>query len=190
VHEVQILVTEIKCCRPRSTHSDTVAQQTKSRRVNWATSFLKEYCDDLQVRNSQGLGWLKVIADFVAMPPEVEQLCSECASIDLRLETVLSHRPNLSRKIHTFQHLPDKIEQVSYKTCRSILGSATSWDWPAADNLSLHIRHIHTVLGSTLTGGKIVLSISIEEVSLKRSYQGWIVPTLLPVDASKVTKSI
>jgi hypothetical protein len=185
--EVRTIATEIRSRRPRSIHSDAVSQQTKPPGRNWATSFLQTYCNDLHVRNSQGLGWLKVIADFIAMPAEVEQLCSECASIDLRLETVLSRQPNISRKIHTFKHLLNNIEQASCKLCKFVLDCATSWNWPATDKLSLHIHHMNTVFGPNLAGGKIALSLSIEDKSLKKSYQGWIVPTQLQTDASKVT---
>lgn len=180
---VWIQATEIKRHRPPTRNGGTVTQQLKDPGKNWASNFLKAHCDELRIRNAKGLGWLMVITDF-------DRLCSNCASFRLRLETVLLRRPRKSRKIHTFQYLPGDIEEASCKLCNFVLTCAKYWSWPTTDKFSMHIHHMDSVLGPTLTESKILLSISTEDNSSKERHQGWVVPTLLESEANRIANPV
>jgi hypothetical protein len=177
--EVHTLTTEVLRCRSLDQHDGTVSQQHKPLGKNWPNTFLKTHCEELKIRYTKGLGWLASPADFVATPSDVEQLCSECASITLRLEAVLPRESRGSRKLHTFQYSTVDIESLSCKLCKFVQICARNWNWPTSDKYSLFIHHLDGVVGPALGENKILLSVSIEDQSSKHTYNGWIVPTLL-----------
>jgi hypothetical protein len=187
--EVRTLAADIKRCRLRDIHGGAIIHQSKVPGKNWPTNFLNAHCEELKIRNSPGLGWLVFIADFVATPLDVEQLCSECASITLRLEAVLPRRPKESRQIHTFQFMADQTENVSCKLCNFVLGCARNWNWPTADKFLLHIHQLDGVFGPIPGDNKILLTISIKDKLSKQMHSGWVVPTLLSTDACNVVGS-
>lgn len=182
--KVRELAGEIKRRRPRSIHDNAVTQPIVPPGKNWPAQFLSDHCEELKIRKRKGGAWLMLIGDdFVAMPSDMEQLCSKCASINLRLETELSRRPNTSREILTFRRLSDYAERTQCKLCRFIEDCAWSWDWPAADKFSLRIHNTDNVLGPVLASSKTLFSISIENKSSKKEHRGWVVPTILNSDA-------
>ncbi|KAH6883250.1 heterokaryon incompatibility protein-domain-containing protein [Alternaria rosae] len=186
--EVRELAGDIKRRRSRNINDNTVTQLIANPGGNWPAQFLGENRRELNIRKSGGGAWLTVIGDFVAMPSDVEQLCSKCVSIDLRLEAELARRPNESRGIITFQPSPDNTGRIQCKLCRFVEDCAWSWDWPPADKFSLRIHHMDSVYGPTLATSKILLSISMTNSSSKKKHQGWIVPIPLGTDASIDTR--
>ena len=142
------------------------------------------------MRNAPGIGWLVVIADLTAAPSDLEQLCLECASINLRLEKVLPRKPCKPQKIHTFANLPEGDEINTCKLCNFVLLCAKSWNWPPANKLSLYIHEVNSIFGPTLAESKVLLSISTESDPSKAKCRGWIVPTLISSDANEDTGPI
>jgi hypothetical protein len=170
--EVRKLAGNTKRRRPRNIHDNTVTQPIADPRMNWAHKFLNDHCNELNIRHVRGGVWLVVIGDFVAMPSDFEQLCSKCASINLRLETELSRQSDISRKIHIFQYSSDDTRRTQCKLCRFVEDCAWHWDWPTADKFSLQIHNVDNVLGPTLSRNKVLFSISIENKSSKKEHKG------------------
>lgn len=181
--KVRELAVEIKRRRLRHIRDTAVTQPVVAPGKNWAAKFLNDHCHELKIRNLPGIAWVMIIGDFVASASDIEQLCSKCASINIRLETELSRSPNVTRKIHTFEHSSNNTRGAQCKLCRFVENCAWDWDWPAADKFSLQIHHLDNVFGPTLARSNVLLSVSIESPSTMKEHRGWIVPTLLGSDA-------
>jgi hypothetical protein len=177
--EVRTLAVKIKRRHSRDIHVRTVIHQAKAPGKNWPINFLNAHRQELNIRHSPGFGWRVFIADFIAKPTDVEQLCLKCASINLRLEALLPRGSKESRQIHTFQFTVEEMENISCKFCNFVQVCALNWNWPTAAKVSLNIHHVDGVFGPTLGENKILLSISMKDNLSKRIYSGWIVPTLI-----------
>jgi hypothetical protein len=102
--EVSTMAVKIKRRHSRDIHVRTVIHQAKAPGKNWPTNFLNAYRQELNIRNFPGLGWRVFIADFIAKPTDVEQLCLKCASVNLRLEAVLPRGSKTSTRRYKVVH--------------------------------------------------------------------------------------
>lgn len=186
VHEYCQMAYTIKTHRRPTTRRHPCTKHIRPPNKNWPRGFKTRHETIVMLERAIWLGWQRddvclesMSHEFAATIFDAEQLCSECARIKVKLKSLLGRRPNATRRLHTFRVLMVKARTSSCKLCHFVLASIDHWKWPLVTKYHLNVHQMHSVVGPTLTKENILLSLSINDDSVKEKYTGWIVPSPL-----------